>query len=86
MKGKKQVVKISKSDHKQLAKMFGFKGVKSLKSSKDGKISLSLDKKQKKLIAKAFGYRDSASLKGGKKKIKFTKTEKKALKKALMLR
>jgi len=66
--------------------MFGFKGVKSLKGSKDGKISLSLDKKQKKLIAKAFGFASASSLKGEKKKVKFTKSEKKALKKALKFR
>ena len=84
--GDKKVITISKSDHKQLAKMFGFKSVKSLKGSKDGKISLSLDNKQKKLIAKAFGFASVSSLKGEKKKVKFTKSEKNTIKKALRLR
>ena len=83
---KKEVIKISKSDHKQLAKMFGFKAITTSKEHASGKVKLSLDAKQKKLIAKAFGFRDSASLKGEKKKVKFTKSEKKALKKALKLR
>ena len=83
-KSKREVITISKSDHKQLAKMFGFK-VNNLKVGV-GNVELKLDEKQKKLVAKAFGYRDSASLSGEKKRVKFTKSEKKELKKALKLK
>ena len=38
------------------------------------------------MIAKAFGFKDAASLKGGKKKVKFSKSDKKALKKALKMK
>ena len=78
-KDKREVITISKSDHKQLAKMFGFK-TNDLKVGV-GNVELKLDEKQKKLVAKAFGYRDSASLSGEKKRIKFTKLEKKELNK-----
>ena len=83
-KSKREVITISKSDHKQLAKMFGFK-TNDLKVGV-GNVELKLDEKQKKLVAKAFGYRDSASLSGEKKRVKFTKSEKKELKKALKLK
>ena len=83
-KSKREVITISKSDHKQLAKMFGFK-TNDLKVGV-GNVERKLDEKQKKLVAKAFGYRDSASLSGEKKKVKFTKSEKKNLKKALKLK
>ena len=86
VKGDKKVITISKSDHKQLAKMFGFKAITTSKEHASGKVKLSLDAKQKKLIAKAFGFKDAASLKGEKKKVKFTKSEKNAIKKALRLR
>jgi len=86
VKGDKEVITISKADHKQLAKLFGFKAISTSKDYASGKVKLSLDKNQKKLIAKAFGYRDSASPKGEKKKVKFTKSEKKQIKKALRLR
>ena len=94
---KKEVIKISKSDHKQLAKMFGFK-VNNLKVGV-GNVELKLDEKQKKLVAKAFGYRsyhkswdshlmrtDGQSLNDAKKRVKFTTSEKKELKKALKLK
>ena len=83
-KSKREVITISKSDHKQLAKMFGFK-TNDLKVGV-GNVELKLDEKQKKLVAKAFGYRDSASLSGEKKRVKFTKSEKKELKKVLKLK
>ena len=83
-KSKREVITISKSDHKQLAKMFGFK-TNDLKVG-GGNVELKLDEKQKKLVAKAFGYRDSASLSGEKKRVKFTKSEKKELKKVLKLK
>ena len=89
-KVKREVITISKSDHKQLAKMFGFK-VNNLKVGV-GNVELKLDEKQKKLVAKAFGYRsyhkskDGQSLNDAKKRVKFTKSEKKELKKALKLK
>ena len=99
VKGDKKVITISKSDHKQLAKMFGFKAITTSKEHASGKVKLSLDAKQKKLIAKAFGYRDyhkswdshlvrtdGQSSISVKKRVKFTKSEKKELKKALRLR
>lgn len=85
-KSKREVITISKSDHKHIAKMFGFKAITTSDEYASGKVKLSLDAKQKKLIAKAFGYRDSASPKDGKRKIKFTKSEKNEIKKALRLR
>ena len=96
-KVKREVITISKSDHKQLAKMFGFK-VNNLKVGV-GNVELKLDEKQKKLVAKAFGYRsyhkswdshlmrtDGQSLNDAKKRVKFTTSEKKELKKALKLK
>ena len=89
-KVKREVITISKSDHKQLAKMFGFK-VNNLKVGV-GNVELKLDEKQKKLVAKAFGYRDyhkskdGQSLNDARKRVKFTKSEKKELKKALKLK
>ena len=97
VKGDREVITISKSDHKQLAKMFGFK-VNNLKVGV-GNVELKLDEKQKKLVAKAFGYRsyhkswdshlvrtDGQSLNDAKKRVKFTTSEKKELKKALKLK
>ena len=66
--------------------MFGFKAITTSDEYASGKVKLSLDAKQKKLIAKAFGFKDAASLKGEKKKVKFTKSEKNTIKKALRLR
>ena len=89
-KVKREVITISKSDHKQLAKMFGFK-VNNLKVGV-GNVELKLDEKQKKLVAKAFGYRsyhkskDGQSINDAKKHVRFTKSEKKELKKALKLK
>ena len=85
-KDKREVITISKTDHKHIAKMFGFKAITTSDEYASGKVKLSLDKKQKKLIAKAFGFKDAASLKGEKKKVKFTKSEKNTIKKALRLR
>ena len=85
-KSKREVITISKTDHKHIAKMFGFKAITTSDEYASGKVKLSLDEKQKKLIAKAFGFKDSASLKGEKKKVKFTKSEKNTIKKALRLR
>ena len=85
-KSKREVITISKSDHKHIAKMFGFKAITTSDEYASGKVKLSLDAKQKKLIAKAFGFKDAASLKGEKKKVKFTKSEKNQIKKALRLR
>ena len=77
--------------------MFGFK-VNNLKVGV-GNVELKLDEKQKKLVAKAFGYRsyhkswdshlmrtDGQSLNDAKKRVKFTTSEKKELKKALKLK
>ena len=89
-KSKREVITMSKSDHKKLAKMFGFK-VNNLKVGV-GNVELKLDEKQKKLVAKAFGYRsyhkskDGQSLNDTKKRVKFTKSEKKELKRALKLK
>ena len=85
-KDKREVITISKTDHKHIAKMFGFKAITTSDEYASGKVKLSLDAKQKKLIAKAFGFKDAASLKGEKKKVKFTKSEKNQIKKALRLR
>jgi len=85
-KDKREVITISKTDHKHIAKMFGFKAITTSDEYASGKVKLSLDEKQKKLIAKAFGFKDAASLKGEKKKVKFTKSEKNQIKKALRLR
>ena len=85
-KSKREVITISKTDHKHIAKMFGFKAITTSDEYASGKVKLSLDAKQKKLIAKAFGYRDSASPKDGKRKIKFNRSEKNEIKKALRLR
>jgi len=85
-KSKREVITISKTDHKHIAKMFGFKAITTSDEYASGKVKLSLDAKQKKLIAKAFGFKDAASLKGEKKKVKFTKSEKNQIKKALRLR
>ena len=85
-KSKREVITISKIDHKYIAKMFGFKAITTSDEYASGKVKLSLDAKQKKLIAKAFGYRDSASPKDGKRKIKFNRSEKNEIKKALRLR
>ena len=85
-KSKREVITISKDDHKHIAKMFGFKAITTSDEYASGKVKLSLDAKQKKLIAKAFGFKDAASLKGEKKKVKFTKSEKNTIKKALRLR
>ena len=83
---KREVITISKTDHKHIAKMFGFKAITTSDEYASGKVKLSLDEKQKKLIAKAFGFKDAASLKGEKKKVRFTKSEKNEIKKALRLR
>jgi len=85
-KDKREVITISKTDHKHIAKMFGFKAITTSDEYASGKVKLSLDEKQKKLIAKAFGFKDAASLKGEKKKVRFTKSEKNEIKKALRLR
>ena len=86
-KDKREVITISKTDHKHIAKMFGFKAITTSDEYASGKVKLSLDKKQKKLIAKAFGFKDVASLKCcEKKKVRFTKSEKNEIKKALRLR
>ena len=85
-KDKREVITISKDDDKHIAKMFGFKAITTSDEYASGKVKLSLDAKQKKLIAKAFGFKDAASLKGEKKKVKFTKSEKNTIKKALRLR
>jgi len=85
-KSKREVITISKTDHKHIAKMFGFKAITTSDEYASGKVKLSLDEKQKKLIAKAFGFKDAASLKGEKKKVRFTKSEKNEIKKALRLR
>jgi len=73
-----------------LAKMFGFKSPASPKGEEGGEVVLKLDNKQRKLIAKAFGYRDkgakSSASRGGKKKIRFSRSEKKELIKALKLK
>ena len=89
-KSKRQVITISKSDHKKIAKMFGFK-TNDLKVGV-GNVELKLDERQKKLVAKAFGYRsyrkskDGKSLNDAKKRVRFTRSEKKELKKALKLK
>ena len=89
-KDKREVITMSKSDHKKIAKMFGFK-TNDLKVGV-GNVELKLDEKQKKLVAKAFGYRsyhkskDGQSLNDAKKRVKFTRSEKKELKKALKLK
>ena len=89
-KNKKDVINISRGEHKHLAKMFGFKSPASAKGKEGGEVVLKLDNKQRKLIAKAFGYRDkgakSSASRGGKKKIKFSKSEKRELIKALKLK
>ena len=89
-KNKKDVINISRGDHKHLAKMFGFKSPASPRGEDGGEVVLKLDNKQRKLIAKAFGYRDkgakSSASRGGKKKIRFSKSEKKELIKALKLK
>ena len=89
-KNKKDVINISRGDHKHLAKMFGFKSPASPRGEEGGEVVLKLDNKQRKLIAKAFGYRDkgakSSASRGGKKKIKFSKSEKRELIKALKLK
>jgi len=85
-KDKREVITISKTDHKHIAKMLGFKAITTSDEYASGKVKLSLDEKQKKLIAKAFGFKDAASLKGEKKKVRFTKSEKNEIKKALRLR
>ncbi len=89
-KNEKDAINISKDDHKHLAKMFGFKSPASPRGEEGGEVVLKLDNKQRKLIAKAFGYRDigskSSASRGGKKKVKFSKSEKKELIKALKLK
>ena len=89
-KNKKDVINISRGDHKHLAKMFGFKSPASPRGEEGGEVVLKLDNKQRKLIAKAFGFRDkgakSSASRGGKKKIKFSKSEKRELIKALKLK
>ena len=86
-KNEKDVFNISRGDHKRLAKMFGFA---SPRGEEGEGVVLKLDNKQRKLIAKAFGYGDrgakSSVSKGGKKKIKFSRSEKKELIKALKLK
>ena len=86
-KNKKDAINISGRDHKHLAKMFGFA---SPRGEEGEEVVLKLDNKQRKLIAKAFGYRDkgakSSASRGGKKKIKFSKSEKRELIKALKLK
>jgi len=70
--------------------MFGFK-TNDLKVGV-GNVELKLDERQKKLVAKAFGYRsyrkskDGKSLNDAKKRVRFTRSEKKELKKALKLK
>ena len=89
-KNEKDAINISRGDHKRLAKMFGFKSPASAKGEEGGEVVLKLDNKQRKLIAKAFGYRDkgakSSASRGGKKKIRFSRSEKKELIKALKLK
>ena len=89
-KNKKDAINISRGDHKRLAKMFGFKSAASPRGEEGEEVVLKLDNKQRKLIAKAFGYRDkgakSSASRGGKKKIKFSKSEKRELIKALKLK
>ena len=89
-KNKKDVINISRGDHKHLAKMFGFKSPASPRGEEGEEVVLKLDNKQRKLIAKAFGYRDkgakSSASRGGKKKVKFSRREKKELKEALNLK
>ena len=86
-KNEKDVFNISRGDHKRLAKMFGFS---SPRGEEGEEVVLKLDNKQRKLIAKAFGYGDkgakSSASRGGKKKIKFSRSEKKELIKALKLK
>ena len=86
-KNEKDVFNISRGDHKRLAKMFGFA---SPRGEEGEGVVLKLDNKQRKLIAKAFGYGDkgakSSASRGGKKKIKFSRSEKKELIKALKLK
>ena len=89
-KNEKDAINISRGDHKRLAKMFGFKSAASPRGEEGEEVVLKLDNKQRKLIAKAFGYRDkgakSSASRGGKKKIKFSKSEKRELIKALKLK
>ena len=89
-KNEKDAINISGGDHKRLAKMFGFKSPGSAKGEEGGEVVLKLDNKQRNLIAKAFGYRDKGAKSpvsmGGKRKIKFSKSEKRELIKALKLK
>ena len=89
-KNKKDAINISRGDHKRLAKMFGFKSAASPRGEEGEEVVLKLDNKQRKLIAKAFGYRDkgakSSASRGGKKKVKFSRREKKELREALKLK
>ncbi len=89
-KNEKDAINISGGDHKRLAKMFGFNSPVSPNVEEGGEVVLKLDNKQRNLIAKAFGYKgrsakSSASI-GGKKKVKFSRREKKELREALKLK
>ena len=66
-KSSKSTTKISRSDKKRVAKLFGFKDAAKLDKVKGGTSPVKQSGKKK--VAKAFGYKDAASIEKSKREV-----------------